>query len=116
MKKIVIILMCFILFGCNSEKNNVMTSNNELKNIILENNYIILDVRTKEEYQEGHLKNAINIPYDEIDEDTKLDKNKSILVYCKSGNRSGIAKGVLLDLGYKVYDLGAFDSINLPKK
>lgn len=116
MKKLAIILICFILFGCSNEKNNVMSPNNELKSIILENNYVIVDVRTKEEYQESHLKNAINIPYNEIDEDTKLDKNKTILVYCKSGNRSGIAKRTLEQLGFKVYDLGRYDSIGLPKE
>lgn len=114
MKKIVIILMCLILFGCNNEKNRVMSPNNELKNILLENNYVIVDVRTKEEYDSGHLKNALNIPYDEINQSTKLDKSKTIMVYCKSGNRSKIAYDRLIELGYDVYDLGSFDSVNLP--
>ena len=91
-------------------------SNNKLDKIISENNYIIVDVRTKEEYEASHLKNAINIPYDEIDETVELDKNKTILVYCKSGNRSKIAYDTLNKLGYTAYDLGAFSEIDMPRE
>ena len=83
---------------------------------IKEDNYVIVDVRTQEEYTSGHVVNAINIPYDEIDETTDLDKDKTIIVYCRSGNRSGKAFTVLKNLGYEVYDLGAYDSIYLDKE
>ena len=102
MKKIIFLLiLCLGLCGCESK--------NELEEILTENDYIIVDVRTKEEYEEGHLVDAINIPYDEIDEDINLDKNKTILVYCRSGNRSNIAFNILETLGFDVYDLGAFE-------
>ena len=116
MKIIIILLISLTLCGCESKKEIKNNPNNELKEILLEDNYIIVDVRTEEEYNEGHLKNALNIPYDEINENTELDKNKAILVYCKSGNRSKMAEDTLINLGYKVYDLGAFYNINLPKE
>ena len=77
--------------------------------------YLILDVRTKEEYDESHVKDAVNIPYDLIDESTDIDKNFIIFVYCKSGKRADIAKEKLESLGYNVYNLGGINDIDLEK-
>ena len=68
-----------------------------------EADYIILDVRTKEEYASGHIPNAINIPNEVIgsEEIPELpDKDQLILVYCRSGNRSKQASKKLANLGY----------------
>lgn len=112
MKKIVVIILSIILLvGCTKEKET-----NTLEEVLKENNYIIVDVRTKEEYETSHIVNAINIPYDTIDENTILDKTKTILVYCKSGKRSSIAAETLKKLEYDVLDLGAFDNIQLDKE
>ena len=119
MKKILIMLVLnLIVCGCNSkEKTDLTYTKNELiEQVLSQNDYIIVDVRTKEEYDESHIIGAINIPYDEIDENSNLDKNKTILVYCKSGNRSKVAFNTLTSLGYTTYDLGAFSEINLPKE
>lgn len=117
MKFISIILLCFCLLGCKNESvslgNDTLT---KVEEIMQQGNYIILDVRTKEEYHESHLIEAQNIPYDEIDETVALDKEKTIFVYCKSGVRSKKAYDTLKRLGYTVYDLGAYDSISLPKE
>ena len=110
MKKILILIFCLILCGCTKVEKL------DLEKLMKENNYTIIDVRTKEEYDESHLVDAINIPYDEIDENIDIDKDNIILVYCRSGNRSSIAYDLLEDLGYKVYDLGAFSEIDLPKE
>ncbi|WP_409199578.1 rhodanese-like domain-containing protein [Methanobrevibacter sp. DSM 116169] len=70
---------------------------NEDKNILL------IDVRSNEEYNEGHIAGSISMPLDVIDEDILRevgDKNKKILLYCKSGRRSKIAAEKLRDLGY----------------
>lgn len=91
-------------------------TNNNFEEIMANEEYIIVDVRTKEEYEISHVVDAINIPYDEISDSVELDKNKNIFVYCKSGNRSQIAFNELKKLGYNVYDLGAFNEIDLPKK
>jgi len=110
MKKIVLFLvMCLLLVGCGKTKIQ------KYKGIMSENDYVIIDVRTKEEYDDGHLVDAINIPYDEIDETIDINKEKIIFVYCKSGNRSKYAYEVLKNLGYTTYDLGAFQDIDLPK-
>lgn len=110
MKKIILIIfLSLIICGCNSS-----TEDNSVENIMKENEHIIIDVRTKEEYEESHIKGSINIPYDELDE--SLDKNRIIFVYCKSGGRSSIAYNTLTNLGYTVYDLGAFSEIDLPKE
>ena len=81
-----------------------------------ENEYVIIDVRTKEEYDDSHISGAINIPYDEIDKNISIDKENIIFVYCMGGTRSAIAFGELKELGYEVYDLGAYSKIDLPKE
>ena len=88
MKKLGLIIIILLLCGCAKNENNVIDTNkNEQKAEEKVSSYIIVDVRTKEEYDEGHLEGAINIPYDEIDENVDLDKTKTIMVYCKSGGR-----------------------------
>lgn len=71
---------------------------------------IILDVRTKEEYDAGHIKGAILVPNETIiDEQPELlqDLDAEILVYCRSGNRSAQAANKLLAIGYtNVVDFG----------
>ena len=68
-----------------------------------EKDYIILDVRTQEEYSQGHIPNAILIPHQSISDESKeilKDKEQLILVYCRSGNRSKVAAEALTELGY----------------
>ena len=68
-----------------------------------ESGYIILDVRTQEEYDQGHIPGAIVISHEEIPEkaeDVLTDKDQLILVYCRSGRRSKIAAEALAELGY----------------
>ena len=68
-----------------------------------EKDYLILDVRTKEEYAEGHIKDAVLVPHIEIEQwaEAELEqKDQLILVYCRSGNRSKKASRILAELGY----------------
>jgi rhodanese-related sulfurtransferase len=68
-----------------------------------EENYIILDVRTVEEFNESHIDGAILIPDYEINEKAEeilTDKNQLILVYCRSGRRSKLASAQLAKMGY----------------
>lgn len=109
MKKILLVLfISFLLCGCSR-------NDNKFDELMEDGNYIIVDVRTSDEFNVSHIKGAINIPYDEIDVN-KLSKEKTIFVYCRSGARSKIAFDKLTAMGYEVYDLGAFDSIDLPKE
>ena len=110
MKKLIIMfLSLFLICGCSTDKE-------DYKDIMKENEYVIIDVRTKEEYDEEHIVDALNIPYDEINESIDISKNKVVFVYCKSGKRSSIAYETLKKLGYTVYDLGSYSSIELEKK
>ena len=112
MKKILLILLILLIVGCDKQ----LTEEEKLKKVLSSNNYIIIDVRYDYEYNEGHLVDAINIPYESIDKNINIDKNKTILVYCKSGKRSKIAYDKLKELGYDVIDLGAYDKIDLKKE
>lgn len=70
---------------------------------------VILDVRTREEYESGHIRGAVCLPNEEIEgEPEELpDKTQTILVYCRSGNRSRQAAGKLAALGYeRVFEFG----------
>ncbi len=71
---------------------------------------IVVDVRTKAEYDEGHIENAILIPNEEISTEKPEqlpDLDAEILVYCRSGRRSKEAANKLVDMGYtNVYDFG----------
>ena len=75
-------------------------------------NGVVIDVRTKSEYDEGHIKDCIFIPHDEIKDKIEQhvsDKNTPINVYCKGGGRAGKAKAALLEMGYKnVANLGGY--------
>lgn len=109
---IVIIVIGVIMFTNKDTDKDINESNFGVKHVtmddiveIMEENegYIILDVRTIEEYNEGHIPNAICIPNETIDENVVNilpDKNQLILIYCRSGNRSKQATDKLENLGY----------------
>ena len=79
-----------------------------------ESGYIILDVRTAQEYSEKHIPDAVNIPNESIgaeDLPALPDKNQLILVYCRSGNRSKQASEKLAALGYtNIVEFGGINS------
>ena len=82
----------------------VQISQDEAKHIMdTEEGYVIIDARTKEEFYEGHIENAILIPEYEITDRAEKEipeKDTLILVYCRSGRRSKIAADALVALGY----------------
>lgn len=71
---------------------------------------VIVDVRTKEEYQENHIDKAVLLPLQQLTQQANTilpDKNAEILIYCRSGNRSHQAAEKLIEMGYTaVYDFG----------
>ena len=79
-----------------------------------ENGFILLDVRTKEEYESGHILHSINLPLGDIVSSSISilpDKSQMILVYCRSGNRSRQASEKLVKLGYtSVVEIGGINS------
>ena len=101
--------------GEGSEMKYRQISQEEAKKIMNEeDNYVILDVRTREEYNSGHIPDAICIPVETITADTLRelpDKNQKILVYCRSGNRSKQAADRLAKAGYtNVYEFGGINT------
>ncbi|MDD6673796.1 MAG: rhodanese-like domain-containing protein [Eubacteriales bacterium] len=114
----VIILTAAVLAGCIQKTNKEQTeatqvnigtyyqiSQDEAKRIMdEESDCIIVDAREQSEYDEGHIKGAIVIPYTEIEqkaEELLPNKTQLILVYCRSGRRSKIAAQSLANMGYK---------------
>ena len=97
MKKLItLLLMSFFVFGCG----HIPANNNEK---IFSPKNLLIDVRTPMEFQQGHLKKAVNIPLNKIKEDIKYfapDKKRTVIVYCLSGKRAEIAAKELKDLGY----------------
>lgn len=88
---------------------NVQEANDLIQENKDNSDFIILDVRTPEEFQEGYIENAINIDYysdsfkEELD---KLNKTKTYLIYCKSGNRSGKTLNLMEKLNFeKVHNI-----------
>ena len=105
-------LSSLLLYVCsNNTSNDNKISSEEAKNIIdSSNDEIIIDVREKNEYEEGHIKDSILIPLDTSEntiEDIIKDKNSQILVYCRSGRISAEASKIIKSLGYNnIYDFG----------
>lgn len=116
MKKIQFsVIFSFFLFisfnsACQKKENGIiLISADSLKVMLNSEHGILLDVRTPEEFAEGHLPGAINIDYknegfsNALD---KLDKTKQYEVYCRSGHRSGESTEMMTKKGFKkVYDL-----------
>jgi len=83
--------------------------------VLVNNGAVILDVRSAMEFASGHIKNAINIPVENLSSNlSKLpSKNKTIITCCASGMRSGMAKNILTKNGYtNVFNVGGWTSLN----
>jgi len=80
---------------------------------VISSGAVILDVRTKDEFQSGHLRNSINMPVDNLEKNLKkLNKNKPIITCCASGARSASARRILLSNGFEqVYNGGSWSSL-----
>lgn len=113
-----------LLFGDQMKKNfnNKMYRNynrciynlvsfEQAKNMIETQNVVLIDVRTESEFEFMHIKNAINIPVDEIkNRISEIDTTKNLMLYCASGARSKNAICILNDLGYNniyIWEYGA---------
>ena len=115
MKKILPLLFSALAFtACGSASSELsfqqISMDAAITQMAEENNFILLDVRTPEEFADGHIPGAINIPNENIGENDIAelpDKERRIYVYCRSGNRSKQASAKLVNLGYtNVVEIG----------
>ena len=87
----------------------------EAKQMMDQQDVILLDVREQDEYDSGHIPGAVLLPVGTIDEDTAAEvipaEDSVVLVYCRSGNRSKTASAALAELGYtQVYEFGGINT------
>ena len=115
-------LLLLLLTGCGGNASNTSSesdyqqiSQEEAKEMMDTQDVIILDVREQDEYDSGHIPGAVLLPVGTIDEETAAEvipeKDSTVLVYCRSGNRSKTASSALAELGYtNIYEFGGINT------
>ena len=100
-----IIIVCLLFASCNQvEEQQVLVPQMYKQEIEKADSPQLVDVRTPDEFNEGHLEGAININYhgNKLKEQfAALDREKAVYVYCRSGGRSGKTSAILQDMGFK---------------
>lgn len=114
---VILLAAGIIMFNLFSNQTDSMDiSSSEFKEKITENRGIIIDVRAKSEYDEGHLKQT-DFQYDFLtgefqDKIEEMDKDETYYLYCRSGNRSGQAARIMKSKGFEnVYNVGGFEDL-----
>ena len=119
MKRIIpFLLALFLLTGCGgnaADGSYQKISQEEAKEMMDSQEVIILDVREQDEYDGGRIPGAVLLPVGTSDETTAAEvipeKDSTVLVYCRSGNRSKTASSTLADLGYtNIYEFGGINT------
>ena len=119
MKRILSLLLCLLLLtGCGgntSDSSYEQITQEAAKEMMDTQEVIILDVREQDEYDSVHIPRAVLLPVGTINEDTAAEvipeKDSTVLVYCRSGNRSKTAAAALALLGYtKIYEFGGINT------
>lgn len=113
MKRLLIFIV-LLLSACSRAHYTSISMDEAVKQMQERTDYVLLDVRSEEEFQAGHIPHAICIPHDTIG-DQRLpplgDLDQLIYVYCRSGNRSKVAAERLVKLGYtQVIECGGINS------
>ena len=113
---LITLLFAFVLSGCSQQQDFVSQGNEDFAKTISKKSTQLVDVRTPQEYEAGHIPGALNIDVKSADFDTqaaKLNKKKPVAVYCKGGRRSKTAAKKLVEMGFTVYELDkGFDNWN----
>ena len=119
MKRLFALLTSLLLLaGCGekgAESAYQQISQEKAKEMMDTQEVIILDVREQDEYDSGHIPGAVLLPVGTIDEDTAAEvipeMDSTVLVYCRSGNRSKTASSALAELGYtNIYEFGGINT------
>ena len=108
-----IVAAVLLLSSCGASYEQI--SQEEAMQMMQEqSDYLIVDVRRPDEFAEGHIKDAINVPNEDITDgmpELLPDKDQLLLIYCRSGNRSKEASRKLVDIGYtNVYEFGGINT------
>lgn len=111
-KIIILSISFFIMFDFFKNMFSGNDNSQELQALI-KNKALLVDVRTPQEYAQGNVPGSINIPLDQIPNQLSQFKNQdNIVVFCRSGNRSGQAKGFLEQNGFKnVFNGGTWENV-----
>lgn len=110
------LLLLFTGYGGSTADNSYQQiTQEEAKEMMDTQEVIVLDVREQNEYDSGHIPGAVLLPVGTIDEDTAAavipEKDSTVLVYCRSGNRSKTASSALAELGYtNIYEFGGINT------
>ena len=120
MKRIAILFssLLLLLAGCGGNSTDTayrQIDQEKAKEMMDTQEVVILDVREQEEYDGGHIPGAVLLPVGTIDGDTAAavipEKDSTVLVYCRSGNRSKTASAALAGLGYtNIYEFGGINT------
>lgn len=120
MKRMLLLLFSLLLLltGCSgntADSSYQQITQEEAKEMMDTQNVVILDVREQNEYDGGHIPGAVLLPVGSIDEAAAAevipDKDSTVLVYCRSGNRSKTASSKLAELGYtNIYEFGGINT------
>ena len=114
-----VMLAILLLAGCGGEPVEQISyqqiTQEAAKDMMDQQDVIVLDVREQEEYDSGHIPGAVLLPVNAIGEDSAAavipEKDSVVLVYCRSGNRSKTASKGLAELGYtQVYEFGGIQT------
>ncbi|PKQ43601.1 rhodanese-like domain-containing protein [Confluentibacter flavum] len=113
MKKLpyLFLLLLITFSGCKEAESSKITviTPEEMQSFLEADNVQLIDVRTQEEYNKGHIKGAQNINFFSptfFDDINKLDKEKPVYLYCNSGKRSANCAEKMIEIGFvKIYDL-----------
>lgn len=111
MKKILMSILLSAIATTAMAKDLTSMAIEGLKRV--DNGAVLIDVRSYEEYDSGHIEGSINIPLDQLEfEMRSFNQNQNMVFYCRSGNRSSRATEALKSFGYtNVYDAGAYEVI-----
>ena len=108
-KLFAVLLVSILISSCAIGQITNDIDIDEFRKKMASQNYVLVDVRTEKEFDDGHIENALNIDYFSTtfsDEISNIGLEKPVLVYCRSGNRSGKSMRIMSDLGFKeVYNL-----------
>lgn len=122
LSKIIILICSLIVTSVFANEVPEISQQDYLEAVKSPNNIVLLDVRSKEEYNEGHVPGAINISHNTIKDNLnflKQHKNSTVIVYCRSGRRAAFAENILAENGFTnlqhlTGDMNGWLKANLP--